>query len=157
MLKDWPKLEWSWQEEASKGGTECTILAHIDTANSALSIQNKHHLHWNALDSTLGLSNEVEFLAPAHNLLMKTEVDNSAWQESKNRSTNIQASPQAARKKRFTKLNFTMLTSLRPNNDTFTNPNRETNDGDQKCPARGATRASGSIGPPAARNCLTYV
>ncbi len=157
MLKDRPQLEWSWQEEASRGGTECTILAHIDTTNNALSIQNKRHLHWKALDSTLGMSNEVEFSASTHNLLMKTETENSTRQESKNRSASIQASPQAARKKRFTKLNFTMLTSPRPNNDTLTNPDREIDYGDQEHPARSATRASRSIGPLAARNRLTYV
>jgi hypothetical protein len=40
-LKDRPQLEWSWQEEMSRGRVECTILAHIDTKTSALSIQNK--------------------------------------------------------------------------------------------------------------------
>jgi hypothetical protein len=45
------------------------------------------------------MNNEVEFSAPAHNLLMKTEAENLARQENKNRSASIQASPQAARKK----------------------------------------------------------
>jgi hypothetical protein len=44
-LKDRPQLEWSWQKESSRGGTECTILAHIDSGTNALSIQNKRHLH----------------------------------------------------------------------------------------------------------------
>jgi len=44
-LKVLPQLEWSWQEATNKGGMECTILAHIDTGTSALSIQNKRHLH----------------------------------------------------------------------------------------------------------------
>jgi hypothetical protein len=92
-LKDQPQLEWSWQKESSRGGTECTILAHIDSGSSALNIQNKHHLHWKVLDSTQGMSNEMEFSAPAHNLLMKTEATISEHQESKNCSTNIQASP----------------------------------------------------------------
>jgi hypothetical protein len=77
-FKDRLHLEWSWQEELSKGRTECTILAHINTRTSALSIQNKRHLHWKALESILGMNNEVEFLAPAHNLLMKTGAENTA-------------------------------------------------------------------------------
>jgi hypothetical protein len=40
-IKDQPQLEWRWQEEISRGGTECTILAHIDIGKSALSTQNK--------------------------------------------------------------------------------------------------------------------
>ncbi len=95
-LKDRPQLEWSWQEVTSKGGVECTILAHIDTGASALSIQNKRHLHWKALDLIPGMNNEVEFAAPAHSLLMKAEVENSTRQENKNRSVSIQASLQAA-------------------------------------------------------------
>jgi hypothetical protein len=37
--------KWSWQEEPSKGGIECTILAHIPTGSNLVSIQNKNHLH----------------------------------------------------------------------------------------------------------------
>jgi hypothetical protein len=44
-IKDRPHLEWSWLKEPSRGGTECTILAHIDSGTSALNIQNKRHLH----------------------------------------------------------------------------------------------------------------
>jgi hypothetical protein len=44
-LKDRPKLEWAWQEDKSRGGMECTILAHIETGTNALNIQNKRHLH----------------------------------------------------------------------------------------------------------------
>jgi t-SNARE complex subunit (syntaxin) len=47
------------------------------------------------------MSNEMEFSAQTHNLLMKTKATISEHQESKNRSASIQASPQAARKKRF--------------------------------------------------------
>lgn len=98
-LKDRPQLEWSWQEEKSRGGTECTILTHIDIGSNALSIQNKRHLHWKALDGAPRMNNEVKFSAPAHNLLTKTEAENSARQENKNRLASIQASPQAAKKK----------------------------------------------------------
>lgn len=64
------------------------------------------------------MSNEVEFSAPMHNLLMKTEAENSARQENKNRSTSIQASPQATRKKQFTKLDITTL--IPPGKDSAT-------------------------------------
>jgi hypothetical protein len=73
-IKARPRLEWSWMKESSRGGTECTILAHIDSGTSALSIQNKRHLHWKELDDKTSMGNEMEFSAPAHSLLMKTEV-----------------------------------------------------------------------------------
>ncbi len=44
-------LEWSWQAEPGRGGMECTILAHVRTGSSALSVQNKRHLHWKELES----------------------------------------------------------------------------------------------------------
>jgi hypothetical protein len=44
-LKDRFNLEWSWQEQPSRGGMECTILAHILVGTNAISIQNKRHLH----------------------------------------------------------------------------------------------------------------
>ncbi|CAK9222857.1 unnamed protein product [Sphagnum troendelagicum] len=112
-LKDRPKLEWSWQEVPNREGVECTILAHIDTGTSALSIQNKRHLHWKALELILGMNNDTEFAAPAHSLLMKAELESSTHQESKNRATSIQASPQAAHKKRFTKLDISTVATTR--------------------------------------------
>jgi hypothetical protein len=76
-LKDRPKLEWSWQEVPNRGGAECTILAHIDTGTSALSIQNKRHLHWKALKLIPGMNNDTEFAALAHSLLMKVDLESS--------------------------------------------------------------------------------
>jgi hypothetical protein len=64
-----PQLEWAWQEEPNRGGLECTILAHINTGTSALSVQNKRHLHWKALEHIPCMNNEAEFAALAHNLL----------------------------------------------------------------------------------------
>jgi hypothetical protein len=156
-LKDRLQLEWSWQKESSKGGTECTILAHIDSGASALSIQNKRHLHWKVLDSSQGMSNEMEFSAQAHNLLMKTEAEISEHQERKNRSASIQASPQAARKNRFVKLNLNFLDPPRANNDALDSSDKGKVDGFQESLARDATKETGSIGPKAARNRLTYV
>jgi hypothetical protein len=63
------------------------------------------------------MGNEIEFSALAHSLLMKTEAVQSEHQENKNRSASIQASPQAARKKRYTKLNFAILASSGINED----------------------------------------
>ncbi|CAK9210251.1 unnamed protein product [Sphagnum troendelagicum] len=71
------------------------------------------------------MNNELEFSAPVHNLLMKIEATNSEHQESRNHSASIQASPQAARKKHFTKLNFAMLASSRVNNDDPISPDQE--------------------------------
>jgi hypothetical protein len=127
-IKDQPHLEWSWQEEKSRGGMDCTILVHIDTGTSALSTQNKRHLHWKVLDPTQEMNNDIEFSTPAHNLLRKTNTGNSTCQAHRNKSASLLASPQAARKKQFTKLDLALMTARLP----------------------------GSIGPPAARNKLTY-
>jgi hypothetical protein len=37
-LKDCFSLEWSWQEEQIRGRMECTILVHISTCTSAISV-----------------------------------------------------------------------------------------------------------------------
>jgi len=74
------------------------------------------------------MGNELEFSASAHNLLMKTEAMHSEHQESKNRSASIQASLQAVRKKRYTKLNFALLALPVENGDDTFNPDREKED-----------------------------
>jgi len=102
------------------------------------------------------MSNEVEFSAPVHNLLMKTKAENSAHQGNKNRSTSIQASPQAARKKQFTKLNITTLIPPQKDSATLICANRETDDSDQESLTRDTNMTPGSIDPLAARNRLTY-
>ncbi|CAK9203140.1 unnamed protein product [Sphagnum troendelagicum] len=141
-----------WDE---RGGTECTILAHIDSGTSALSIQNKRHLHWKALDDKIGMGNEMEFSAPAHSLLMKTEAVQSEHQEIKNRSAGFQASPQAARKKHYTKLNFAILASSEANEEF--NPRRVGEEGDPLGSLETADdRETGSFGSKAARNRLNY-
>jgi hypothetical protein len=71
LLKDQLNLEWSWQEEPSKDGIECTILAHIPIDSNPVSIQNKKHLHWKALKSISSMNNEIEFAALTHILLLK--------------------------------------------------------------------------------------
>jgi len=71
-IKDCLSLEWSWQEDQTRGGWECTILAHISIGSSAISVQNKRHLHWRLSDSLIGMNNDIEFSGPAHNLLLKS-------------------------------------------------------------------------------------
>ncbi len=85
---------------------ECTILAYIDTGSSALSVQNKRHLHLKVLEHTPSMNNEVEFAASTHNLLRKTDVESTTRQAHKNCMASILASPQAARKKWFTKVDL---------------------------------------------------
>jgi hypothetical protein len=105
-LKDQLNLEWSWWEEPSKGGMECTILAHIPTKTNTISVQNKRHLHWKALDSITAMNNDVEFATPTHSLLLKSKVMGEDRQAQKSKAANTQASPQATKKKRFTRLDF---------------------------------------------------
>jgi hypothetical protein len=83
-LKDRLHLEWSWQEELGRGGMECTILAHICTGTSTISVQNKRHLHWKETGTITVMNNEFEFSAPApaHNLLLKSKpsrIDHHAY------------------------------------------------------------------------------
>jgi hypothetical protein len=108
-IKDRPLLEWSWQEELSRGGMECTILAYIDTGLSALSVQSNRHLHWKALEHTHSMNNEVEFVAPTHNLLKKSGAEDTTCLAHRNHMASIMASPQATRKKRFMKLDLALL------------------------------------------------
>ncbi len=100
------------------------------------------------------MGNELEFSAPAHSLLMKTEAVQSEHQENKNRSTSIQASPQATKKMRYTKLNFAILASSGTNEDL--NPGPEKEDDPQGSPEKDMVREAGSFGSKAARNHLNY-
>ncbi|CAM6024155.1 unnamed protein product [Sphagnum balticum] len=139
---------------------ECTLVAHIDTGSNALSIQNKRHLHWKALDPIPGMNNEAEFVAPAHNLLMDAFPENMSWQENKNRSTNFQASPEAARKKKFVKLNITTLFPPlfppRVEIDSTSHAEHEESKEEHKQPVIEIERTMGLISQPAAQNRLTY-
>jgi hypothetical protein len=108
-LKDRLSFEWSWQEDQSRGGWECTILTHISTGSSAISVQNKRHLHWRPSDSLTSMNNDIEFSSPVHSLLLKSDPKCSDRQIRKNESASQLASPQAIRKKRFTKLDISKL------------------------------------------------
>jgi len=98
-------LEWCWREEPRKGGLECTILAHIRTS-PALSIQNKRHLHWKDIESITDLNNEAGAVATAHSLLLKRDPPNPEHHTHKQKIASLLASPQAAGKKRFRRLEW---------------------------------------------------
>jgi len=155
-LIDQPQLEWVWSEELSRGGMECTILAYIDTGSSALSVQNKRHLQWKVLDHIPSMNNEVEFAASTHNLLRKSDGENSTCQAHKNRSASMLASPQAARKKRFTKLDLTHLMAPQKDSSAPTCTGHKEEGEAQELSSSDRVRALGLISQPAARNKLTY-
>jgi hypothetical protein len=52
------------------------------------------------------MNNEIEFVTPAHNLLLKKGVGGEDCQVHKNKAASCQTSPQAPRKKRFTPLDL---------------------------------------------------
>ncbi len=120
-LRDCLSLEWSWQEDQTRGGWECTILAHISTGSNAISVQNKGHLHWRLSDSLIGMNNDIEFSSPAHNLLLKSGPVSTNHQARKSETASQLASPQAIRKKRFIKLDLSKLEPQR----VVTSPNFE--------------------------------
>jgi hypothetical protein len=151
-----PQLEWVWQEQLSRRGMECTILAYIDTGSSAMSVQSKQHLHWKVLEHISSMNNEVEFAALAHNLLRKTDVANTTYQAHKNRTASILAYSQAARKKRLTKLNLTLLMTSQKGSIDLTHTDHKAESEDQKLSSSDHIRLPGLISQPAARNRLTY-
>ncbi len=108
-LKDCLSLEWSWQEDKNRGGWECTILAHISTGSSAISVQNKRHLHWRSSVSLTDMNNDIEFVGPAHNLLLKSGPVSTERQVRMSEVASQMASPHAIRKKRFVKLDLSKL------------------------------------------------
>jgi hypothetical protein len=98
---------------------ECTILAHIRTGSSALSVQNKRHLHWKEIGSISAMNNDAGGAVAVHNLLFKRDPSNTEHLVHKQKMASILASPQAARKKRFVKLE---LGSFEDNLPTGNNP-----------------------------------
>ncbi len=135
---------------------ECTILAYIDTGSSALSVQNKRHLHWKVLEHIPSMNNEIEFIVQAHNLLRKIDVENTARQAHKNYMASILASPQAARKKRFTKLDLTPLMAFEKGNIDPMHTNHKAKSEDKKPPPSDHIRLPRSINQLVAHNRLTY-
>jgi hypothetical protein len=135
---------------------ECTILAYIDTGSSALTVQNKRHLQWKVLDHIPSMNNEVEFAAPAHNLLKKSDGEISTRHAHKNRSTSMLASPHAARKKRFAKLDLTQLMASQKDSTAPTRTGHKEEGEVQEPPPSDRVRPPGSISQPAARNKLIH-
>jgi hypothetical protein len=116
-------LEWSWQAEPGRGGMECTILAHIRTGSSALNVQNKWHLHWKEIGSISAMNNDAGGTVAAHNLLLKRDPSNTEHLVHKQKMASILASPQAARKKRFVKLELgSFEDNLPTGNNLFQDP-----------------------------------
>jgi hypothetical protein len=92
---------------------ECTILAHIWTGSNAFSVQNKRHLQWKKVETILTMNNDTGGTVVAHNLLLKRDPSSTDHLAYKHRMASIMASPQAARKKRYIKLELgSVKTSL---------------------------------------------
>jgi hypothetical protein len=137
---------------------ECTILVHIHTGAKGVSVQKRKHLHWKALEQTLNLDNEVAFVTPAHNLLMRSSDEDSTRQALRNRWASLRASFQAARKKkRFTRLDMIILMNQESNNLDPAQGKLLEDRQVGKFAAGATTKPSGSLNPPVARNKLTYV
>jgi hypothetical protein len=82
-------LEWSWREEPNRRGFKCTILAHVPVGANPVNIQNKKKLHWKMLDTISAMNNEVEFVAPAHNLLLRKVIEGENRQLYKNMISSV--------------------------------------------------------------------
>jgi hypothetical protein len=86
-------LEWSWREELNRGGFECTILVHILAGANLVNIQSKKKLHWRMVDTISAMNNEVEFVALAHNLLLRKVTKGEDRQLYRNMISSVQVSP----------------------------------------------------------------
>jgi len=136
---------------------ECTILVYIHTGEKGVSVQKRKYLHWKALKQTPNLNNEVAFAASAHNLLMRSGEEDSTRQALRNSSASICASPQAARKKRFTRLDMMILMNPEISSLGPTQGEHKEECQESKLAASDTIKTLGSISQPAARNRLTYV
>jgi hypothetical protein len=72
-------------------------------------VQNKRHLHWRSFDSLTVMNSDIEFAGPAHNLLLKSGLVSTECQVRMSEVASQMASPQAIKKKRFTKLDLSKL------------------------------------------------
>jgi hypothetical protein len=102
------------------------------------------------------MNNDIKFATPAHNLLRKTDTGNTVRQAHRNSSTSLLASPQAARKKRFTKLDLALMITSRQNTNATTPTGKEAENKNSEPSLNDNNRILGSIGLPAAQNKLTY-
>jgi hypothetical protein len=135
---------------------ECTILIYIHMGLKGVNVQKRKYLQWTALEHTPSLNNEVAFTAPAHNLLMRSSAEDTTRQALRNRSASIRAFPQAAKKKRFTRLDMAILMNLEISSLGPTQGKHKEECRESKLLASNTTRPLGSINQPAARNRLTY-
>ncbi len=102
------------------------------------------------------MNNDIEFATSTHNLLRKTDIGNTICQTHKNSSTSLLASPQAARKKRFTKLDLALMIASGQNTNATMSTGKEAENKNSKPSLSDNNKTPGSIGPPAARNKLIY-
>jgi hypothetical protein len=86
-------LEWSWQAEPGRGGMECTIFAHIRTGSSAISVQNKKHLHWKEIGTNSIMNDDTGGAIATHNLLLKRDHQCTEHLAHKQKMASILASP----------------------------------------------------------------
>jgi hypothetical protein len=109
-LKGRLALEWGWQEDQTKGGWECTILAHINSGLKGISTPKRKNLRWRAFESITSMNNDVIFTSPTHSLLLKTGPASTDHEMRRTTSASLTASPQANRKKkRYVKLDLSTL------------------------------------------------
>jgi len=102
------------------------------------------------------MNNDVEFAAPAHNLLRKSNGESLARQAHKNNLASLMASPQAARKKRYTKLTLSQLMAPQKESSAPTNVSNGEEGEAQEPLISNRTTHLGSFSQPAARNKLLY-
>jgi hypothetical protein len=102
------------------------------------------------------MNNEVEFVAPAHNLLKKSGAENTTCQAHKNCMASTLASPQVARKKRFNKLDLALLMNPQKGSIGPAQGEHKEESGEQKHPPSDTSRLSESISQLAARNKFIY-
>jgi len=93
---------------------ECTIFTHIRIGSSAFSVQNKRHLHWKEIGTNSVMNNDMGGAVVAHNLLLKRDPSSTEHLVHKQKMASILASPRAARKKRFVKLECGNLKNCLP-------------------------------------------
>jgi hypothetical protein len=103
------------------------------------------------------MNNDIEFSGPAHNLLLKSGPVSTDCQARKSETASQLVSPQAIRKKRFTKLDLSKLEPQR----VVTSPNFEVGQTvqgvDQEKASQTMLANMGSIGSPTAQDPRVHV
>ncbi len=155
-LKGRLALEWGWQEDQTKGGWECTILAHINSGLSGISAQKRKNLRWRTFESITSMNNDVIFTGPAHSLLLKMGPTSTVHEMRRTTSASLTASPQAdIKKKRYVKLDLSTLVPSKTA-DFFRTP-RPGEDLGQEDQEAAPHEQLGSIGQSTAQTDSTHV